>query len=83
MLLLHALAWYIIAVSRGHGVESDGYLKEKMLTMEKEMNNMERELNEIRSVNNKLITAVAVSLNFSFVIFIAYIGAKNSLVNTY
>ena len=76
MLLLHALAWYIIAVSRGHGVESDGYLKEKVLTMEKEMN-------EIRSVNNKLITAVAVSLNFSFVILITYIGAKNSLVNTY
>ena len=44
MLLLHALAWYIIAVSRGHGVESDGYLKDKMLTLEKEMNNMEREL---------------------------------------
>ena len=66
MLLLHALAWYIIAVSRGHGVESDGNLKEKMLTMEKEMNNMERELNEIRSVNNKLITVV--SLNFSSLI---------------
>ena len=66
MILLHALAWYIIAVSRGHGVESDGNLKEKMLTMEKEMNNMERELNEIRSVNNKLITVV--SLNFSILI---------------
>ena len=68
MLLLHALAWYIIAVSSGHGVKSDGNLKEKILTMEKEMNNMEKELNEIRSVNNKLITAVAVSPNFSFLI---------------
>ena len=66
MLLLHALAWYVIAVSRGHGVESDGNLKEKILTMEKEINNMERELNEIRSVNYKLITAAAVSMNFSF-----------------
>ena len=68
MLLLHALARYIIAVSRDHGVESDGNLKEKMLTMEKEMNNIERELNGIRSVNNKLIAAVAVSLNFSILI---------------
>ena len=52
--------------SSQHGVESDGNLKEKILTMEKEMNYTERELNEIRSVNNKLITAVAVSMNISF-----------------
>lgn len=56
MLLLHALAWCVVAVGRSHGVELDVSLKEKVLTMEKEMI-------EIRSVYNKIITAATVSFS--------------------